>query len=210
MRLFIFLSIFAILVSCAQVPEPASHFLTYQKKLQASKHWDRMAKKVANNVQMALESQSELDTITSTSGKGPVFIQDHDNSQFGSTMHTLITSELFNKGINVSQNRKSRYKLNWNVQLVTREANRINKSGLLAFILIEIPQSIFFGENDSKEYKPHSEAVITFKLKKDDINLFRDTKIYYVNDEDNNHYWDIAEYADQESTKSATFTIVNK
>jgi hypothetical protein len=242
MRLFIFLSIFAILVSCAQVPKQESHFLSYQEKLQASKHWDLIAQKVANKVQMALESQSEVDAITATlmmsssdyghsspdelnkkeeeslesndldfvlsGGKGPVFIQNYDNSQFGSIMHTLITSELLNKGIIVSHNRKSRYILSWNVQLVTHEANRINKEGLLTFILIEIPQFIFFGENDYGEYKPHSEVVITFKLKKDDINLFRNTNIYYVNDEDNNHYWNIAEYADQKPTKSATFTLV--
>ncbi len=199
MRLFIILSIFAILVSCAQVPKQQSHILSYQEKLQASKHWDLMAKKVVNDL-----VESELGI-----GVGPVFIQDHDNSQFGSTMHTLITSKLHNKGIAVSQDRKSQYKLSWNVQLVTHEANRTNKGGLLTFILIEIPQYIFFGENDSREYKPHSEAVITFKLMKDDISLFRDTKIYYVNDEDNDHYWNIPEYADQNPTRSKTFTTVN-
>jgi len=44
---------------------------------------------------------------------------------------------------------------------------------------------------------------------KDDISLFRDTKIYYVNDEDNDHYWNIPEYADQNPTTSKTFTPVN-
>jgi len=198
MRLFIILATVVILVSCAKVPKQQSHILSYQEKLQASKHWDRMAKKVVNGL------ESELGI-----GGGPVFIQAHDNSQFGSTMRTLITSKLHNKGIAVSQDRKSQYKLSWNVQLVTHEANRANKGGLLTFILIEIPQYIFFGENDSREYKPHSEAVITFKLMKDDISLFRDTKIYYVNDEDNDHYWNIPEYADQNPTRSKTFTPVN-
>ncbi len=202
MRLFIILSTVVILVSCAKVPKQQSHILSYQQKLQASKHWDRMAQKVVNDL------ESELG-IGLGIGVEPVFVQAHDNSQFGSTMHTLITSKLHNKGIAVSQDRKSQYKLSWNVQLVTHEANRINKGGLLTFILIEIPQSIFFGENDSREYKPHSEAVITFKLMKDDISLFRDTKIYYVNDEDNDHYWNIPEYADQNPTMSKTFTPVN-
>lgn len=197
MRLFIILSIFAILVSCAKVPKEQSHILSYQKKLQSSKHWDRIAEKVATDV------ESELSILG-----GPVFIQDHDNSQFGSTMNTLITSKLHNKGIAVSQDRKSQYKLSWNVQLVTFKANRINKGGLLTFILLEIPQVIIFGESDYRKDKPHSEAVITFKLMKDDISLFRDTKIYYVNDEDNDHYWDIPEYADQNPTKSKTFTLV--
>ncbi len=199
MRLFIILSTFAILVSCAKVPKEQSHILSFQKKLQASKHWDRMAGKVVNDL------ESELG-----SGGGPVFIQAHDNSPFGSTMHTLITSKLHNKGIAVSQDRKSQYKLSWNVQLVAHKANRINQAGLITFILIDIPQAIFFGENDSLKYKPHSEAVITFKLMKDDISLFRDTKIYYVNDEDNDdHYWNIPEYADQNPTMSKTFTPVN-
>ena len=202
MRLFIILSTVVILVSCAKVPKQQSHILSYQENLQASKHWDRMAQKVVNDL------ESELG-IGLGIGGGPVFVQAHDNSQFGSTMHTLITSKLHNKGIAVSQDRKSQYKLSWNVQLVTHEANRINKGGLLTFILIEIPQYIFFGENDSREYKPHSEAVITFKLMKDDISLFRDTKIYYVNDEDNDHYWNIPEYADQNPTMSKTFTPVN-
>ena len=198
MRLFVILSIFAILVSCAKVPREKSHIMSNQEKLQATKHWDRMAKKVAQDM------ESELGI-----GGGPVFVQNHDHSQFGLTMRTLITSKLQNKEMVVSQNRKSKYKLSWNVQLVAHEANRINKGGLLTFILIEIPQSIFFGENDSREYKPHSEAVITFKLMKDDISLFRDTKIYYVNDEDNDHYWNIPEYADQNPTMSKTFTPVN-
>lgn len=198
MRFFIILFTFAILVSCAKVPKEQSHFFSFQKKLQASKHWDRMATKVVNDL------ESELG-----SGVEPVFIQDHDYSQFGSTMHTLITSKLHNKGIAVSQDRESQYKLSWNVQLVTHAADRINKGGLITFILIEIPQYIFFGENDSRKYKPHSEVVITFKLMKDDISLFRDTKIYYVNDEDNDHYWNIPEYADQNPTGSKTFTPVN-
>jgi hypothetical protein len=199
MRLFIILSIFAILVSCAKVPKQQSHILSYQKKLQASKHWDRMAEKVVKDIEFELGI-----------GGGPVFIQTHDNSQFGSTMHTLITSKLHNKRIAVSQDRKSQYKLSWNVQLVTHEANRINKGGLLTFVLIEIPQRVFFGETDSREYKPHSEAVITFKLMKDDSSLFHNTKIYYVNDEDNNHYWNIPEYTDQNPTRAKTFTPVNK
>jgi hypothetical protein len=245
MRLFIFLSIFVFLISCAQVPKQESHFLSYQEKLQASKHWNLMAKKIADQTKIKLESQSELDYATASlmmsssdyghaypdepesklekksiedekleiglsSGKGPVYIHNNDNSQFGSIMHTLLTTELMDKGIAVSRNPKSLYKLSWNVQIVRHKADRINKGGLLSFILIEIPQFIFFGENDFGEYKPHSEVVITFKLKRDNINLFRDTDIYYVNDLDNNHYWDIAEYTDDELTKSATFTLVNQ
>ncbi len=199
MRLFVILSIFAILVSCAKVPREKSHIMSSQKKLQATKHWDRMAKKVAK------EMESELGI-----GGGPVFVQNHDHSQFGLTMRTLITSKLQNKGMVVSQNRKSKYKLNWNVQLVTHEANRINSGGLLTFIFKDLPQALIFGENTIGEYAPHSEAVITFNLKYEDTSLFRNTKIYYVNSEDSDHYWDIPEYTDQNPTKSKTFTSVTK
>ena len=199
MRLFVILSIFAILVSCAKVPREKSHIISSQEKLQATKHWDRMAKKVAQDM------ESELGI-----GGGPVFVQNHDHSQFGLTMRTLITSKLQNKGMVVSQNRNSLYKLSWNVQLVTHKANRINSGGLLTFIFSDLPQALIFGENTIGEYASHSEAVITFNLKYEDTSLFRNTKIYYVNSEDSDHYWDIPEYTDQNPTKSKTFTSVTK
>ena len=142
---------------------------------------------------------------------GPVFIQNYDLSPFGSAFRTLLTTELLNKGISVSPNEQCPYKLDWKIGLVTHEAERVNKGGLLAFLL-EIPQFIFFGENDWQEYKPHSEVLITFMLKHNKVNvLFRNSRIYYINDEDIEHYWRIPAYAErQKAAEPTTFTVVSE
>lgn len=135
---------------------------------------------------------------------GPIFIQNYDLSPFGSAFRTLLTTKLLNKGISVSLNEQCPYKLDWEIGLVTHKAERVNKGGLLTFLL-EIPQLVFFGENDFREYKPHSEVLITFMLKHNKVNLVRNSRIYYINDEDIGHYRRIPAYAE-----STTFTVVSE
>lgn len=248
--LIIILSIVGLLVSCAQVPKQGSAPLSYQKKLQASAHWNQMAEQISHQVKKALINQfaspdekdrkeeksistGEMELVagkpleqTSTQGceesfmdrppvvtfvpLGPVFIQNYDLSPFGSAFRTLLTTKLLNKGISVSPNEQCPYKLDWEIGLVTHEAERVNKGGLLTFLL-EIPQFVFFGENDWHEYKPHSEVLITFMLKHNKVNvLVRDSRIYYINDEDVGHYR-IAAYAErQKAAEPTTFTVVSE
>ena len=174
-----------LLSSCAQVPKEEAYYpLSYQKKLQASEHWNLLAKNVSLAVGFAIGSQ-------------PVYISDFDRSPFGNAMRTLLTTELVNRGLNVTADENCPYKLNWDVQPVVHQAARRNNGGLVPFFLVV--GEFIVGEPDLSLSKPHSEVIVTFKVMKNNVNLVRDTQIFYINDADRNHYWQISQ---QDSPKS--------
>ena len=192
-NLAIFIAL-VFLTSCAQVPKQAAYPLSYQHKMQASEHWNQLAKEVAEKVKLTIENQ-----------KGAIFISDSDRSPFGKAMRTLLATEFNHRDLVLTANESNPYKLVWEVQPVFHGADRRNGwGGLPAFILLDIPQSIFLGETDSDYWgslwpgfclprtKPHSEVIVTYELLKNERSLLRDSEIFYVNDADRSHYWEIS------------------
>ena len=224
MRLFIVVMLsVAFLTSCAQVPKRQSYFMSYQHKLQATKHWNRVAEDASDRIKTALKNQvafkrdgikkenSQHISIKDTekiNASGPIFIQNYDLSPFGSTFRTLLITKLMNKGIRITYDNHCPYKFNWEVQRVKHIAGRKNKPGLLPFILFEPMQWIFLGENDCFEDKPHYEVIITYILEYNNLNLIRNSGIYYINDEDFNHYW--VTRVNTHKVEADIFTIVNE
>ena len=105
-----------------------------------------------------------------------------------------MATEFNHRDLVLTANESNPYKLVWEVQPVFHGADRRNGwGGLPAFILLDIPQFIFLGENDSDfRTKPHSEVIVTFELLKNERSLLRDSEIFYVNDADRSHYWEIS------------------
>lgn len=190
-NLAIFIAL-VFLTSCAQVPKESAYLLGYQHKMQASKHWDKLARKVAADVKSAVGDE-----------KAQIFMSDVDYSPFGKAMRTLLITAFHRKHLVLTtvetvEESTYKYKLVCEVQPVFHAAYRENTyGGLPTFLLLEIPQFILLGENDWYGGKPHSEVIITYELwKKNEKDLksslcLRTSKIFYVNDADREeHYWD--------------------
>lgn len=171
----------AFLTSCAQVPKEGSYLLSYQKKMQASDHWKTLTRKVAEDVKSKVGDE-----------KAQVFMSDADQSSFGKAMRTFLVTELNHRDLVLTAVETSPYKLVLEVQPVFHAADRRNNSGLLWLMLVDFPQYIFLGETDSDfRTKPHSEVIVTYELLKNERSLLRNNAIFYVNDADRGHYWEI-------------------
>ncbi len=195
MRYCILLFSFVFLVSCAQVPKEASHVISYQTKLQASRHWEEIAKNITQEVKLKLKKEASVNHVA---------ISDYDKSQFGLTIRTFLKTEFSKNGLDVKSKENSPYKLDWEVQINRHSAQRRNRyPGVLEFVLLDIPQFVFLGGNDWDTYKQHYEIIVTFVLKKNETNLLRKSSIYYINDEDIGHYI-------HEETEQSKFTMVNE
>jgi hypothetical protein len=169
------------LTSCAQVPKEESYHLSYQKKMQASEHWNELAKKIAEDVRLKTGDR-----------KIQVFMSDVDRSPFRNAMRTLLAAELHHRDVVLTADESSPYKLDLKVQEVFHSAVRRNSifGSLLSFLLLDIPQSVFLGETDFSKKKPHSEVIVTYALLKNEHSLLRNNAIFYINDADRAHYWE--------------------
>lgn len=175
----------AFLTSCAQVPKEGSYLLSYQKKMQASEHWEKLARKVAEDVKSKVGNE-----------KAQVFMSDADRSPFGKAMRTFLDTELNHRDLVLTAVETSPYKLVWDVQPVYHVADRKNNVHFLRTIIVDFPQYIFLGETDwDSRTKPHSEVIVSYELLKNGSSLHRDSKIFYVNDSDRDHYWESSQVA---------------
>ena len=185
MRNLAILLALVFLTSCAQVPKEAPYLLSYQYKMQASHHWNLLAKKVADDVESKFGYDNE---------KGPIFMSDADCTPFGKAMRTFLATELKHRGLYLTTDKNSPYTLVGDVQLVFHMADRRNTyGGLPFFLLLDVPQTILLGETDFNwRTKPHSEVIVTYELLKNERSLLRDSEIFYVNYADCNHYVEVA------------------
>lgn len=181
-NLAIFIAL-VFLTSCAQVPKESGYLLIYQNKMQASEHWNQLAKKVADDVESKIGYDNE---------KGPIFMSDVDRSPFGKAMRTFLATELNHRNLVLTAVEASPYQLVLEVQKVFHAAafRRNTYGGLLSFLFLDVPQTILLGETDLYRTKPHSEIIVTYELLKNGLSLLRDNGIFYVNDADRNHYWE--------------------
>lgn len=109
-------------------------------------------------------------------------------------MHTIITTELIKHKLTITKDANTSLRLDGLVQPVIHKAERKNSPSLFYILFVAILQAIFLGEADfGFQSKPHTELIITFRLKNNDVDIFRQTHIYSINDADIGHYWDISE-----------------
>lgn len=203
MKAFLLCAVF-FMTSCASIPMQETYALSVEKRLQASENWKVLAKQISEEVEEVLEKQSDAanGTHLSTNLKkenenhylGPVLISDTDRSPFGRAMRTIITTEFIKHKVAMTKEAIVPFRLDWLVQPVVHTAERKNSPSILYILFVGVPQAIFLGEADfGFQSKPHTELIITFRLKKYDVDIFRQTHIYSINDADIEHYWDISE-----------------
>jgi hypothetical protein len=191
-------------VSCASVPMQESYLLSVEKRLQASENWKVLAEQIAGEVEKAAardqaaaagrRSAKPFPERNDARRPGPVFISDRDGSSFGRAMRTFLASEFVKHEVAMAGDATAAFRLDWLVQPVVHQAERKSSPSLLYILFVAVPQAVFLGEADfGFTNKPHTELIITFRLKKDDCDIFRQTHIYSINDADIGQYWDISE-----------------
>lgn len=179
--------VLVFLVSCAQVPRQANYPLNYQKKMQASEHWNELASRIAEKVQPAVSS-SDL-----------IYISEADGSPFGIAMRSFLRTQLEERGVRTAENRNSNFEINWEVQRVFFGADRVNYGHGLPMVVVDALQAIFIGGVDMDLKKPHSEIIVSFDLLRNDkdqqVSLLphRNTYVFYINDADRDNYMDVAQ-----------------
>lgn len=186
MKKIAMLFVLVLLTSCAQVPRQANYPLNYQKKMQASEHWNELASRIAEKVQLSVSSSNLI------------FISDADGSSFGTAMRSFLRAELEKRGVRTTEDRNSSYELSWEVQRVFFGADRSNYGHGLPMAIVDTLQFIFIGGVDFDVKKPHSEIIVSFDLLKNEkdqqVNFLRDRDVYvfYINDAEWDNYMDIA------------------
>jgi len=211
-RIMVLLAI-VFIASCAQVPKEASYPMTYQERMQASEHWRFLAKDISMQVISAVCPEI-IDTPTGSGPnlspefyqKSPIqgfhstcqvrdafFISNADPSPFGQAMKTFLKTELISKGLTISSNPNCPFELKWDVQPVVHKAERVSGHSGIFVGFGEILRSLVAGDMGNDHCtKPHTEMIITYELNKREKEvkreILRGTRIYYVNDEDGDHY----------------------
>ena len=192
---------------CTSVPKSSPCLYSSQQKMQAAHHWNELASEVAEEVAAKLKGGS----VASVDW---VYVPSNDRSPFGIAFHDLLITELMKQGIPASSNPNNPLRIEWEVQRVVHQANRSNPSfpfgwltgGITALVASPfVDVSPVFGTGPLS----HSEVIITTQLKnKSEETLLRNSDIYYINDQDRQHYWSTAGMEAPLVQKS--YTVVNR
>jgi len=193
---------------CSQVPKPVPHSLDTQKKIQASEHWNIIAKDVALNISAAIKKQE-------TSSDTSIHFLPNDNSPFCRGFRSFLATHFIKSGMDLKEIDMADYQLDWSVQAVKQEGKRV-PSGLptgttTSLALLSTGLYKIFDKNSSaipgiiaasvamdltKEIYdiysmplPENEIILNVSLKTEDKYIYRSTHIYYVNDLDLAHYY---------------------
>ena len=107
-----------ILSGCSSVPRPTMYKYTTQKHMQATQHWDKLARVT---LQKFFSSQGCPTLIPPAE---PVYVSNSDKSPFGRAFRTFLVTELENHGFRVSFDPANPLKIGWAVQIVEYGSDR--------------------------------------------------------------------------------------
>jgi hypothetical protein len=199
MRLILTVCILAVFTTaCSKVPSQQSYPYSFQHKMQSADHWDELAE--------AMVKKQVGPYFTSGENKVPlpehifgVYIQDKDQSPFGIAFQTYLTTELFNKGIPISSTPKDCFTLEWSVQQVIHSSDRKQPGppgGLIGAVVYTVGwvfgADFYLMDEDNPFYRgkvPHSELLVTLKVKDGNVVYSRQTATLYIDDADAKNYW---------------------
>jgi len=177
--------------------------MTFQKKLQAARHWDFLAEDVAEQVSSCCTERQGCDL-----GQGRGLYVEPKPGVFGNAFTKMLITHLVQKGCLVLQSREEGcLVLQIRTQVVKHATNRFNRPFPGVFTVLATGLSvvrdissdtlkawgigaavltdIFVG---SRVTLPHNEVLITTSLVEDNQYLFSKTDLYYINDPDAWHY----------------------
>jgi hypothetical protein len=199
-------------ISCAQVPNESTDWLSYQRKIEAGNHWNDLAKDFVKVVEQKLpQTAYGHSSPGANQPKGYVSINESDLSPFGETFRSLITTHLTNKNIAIDNSSEMAMHIDWDINKIIHESERVNQPSVLKVLAVDIPQFIILGETDwPLDKKPHTEILLTFKLSQNELPIYQKPYLFYVNDADGNHYWQTVDNKKKDRLdKLVNFQVVN-
>ncbi|HOI95112.1 MAG TPA: hypothetical protein PK250_10445 [Syntrophobacter fumaroxidans] len=197
MRFVLFVCLSVLLAACSSVPSQSNFPQTYQPKMQAAYHWQWFAEKVAQEQVLPLfvkpgSSKHPKSPIVRERVQ-PVYIQQSDQSPFGTAFRTYMTMVLRNKGVPVVDSQDGALKLGWSIQLVNHNRSEINPPppGVIATAGVVLGWLVA-GASPGHfcESVPHTEIMITCEISQGGLtNLSQQTYTFYIPDEDADNYY---------------------
>ena len=204
----IFLALAVLTISCGRIPEPVGYSYSEQKKMQAGHHWNVLAADIANQINNELILNDYLDIpvfVRETCGNENQPCKPSETTVFEESFRDLLITNLVTLGVPTSPDGSSdSIVINYKAQTVYHQRNRWRtvKPGLLTaltagivvlrnapseLIALVIAGTIDFA-NASLVTASNFEVIITTSVIADDHYLFRNSNIYYINDQDSWHY----------------------
>jgi hypothetical protein len=152
--------------------------------MEAAQHWHLFATQVASDVAMSLKREPFASTeliYIQCGSHVPCSVDDRAHftiTPFAQAFHSFLITELTNQGIPISSNPDNPLRLDWVVQPVVHNTYRTKSHTHL---------SGAFGSG----MLPHSEIIITTTVTDGGAIRSRYAHVFYINDEDWQHYWSI-------------------
>ncbi|BHH83253.1 hypothetical protein [Desulforhopalus sp. 52FAK] len=172
--------------------------------MQASEHWEVLAKDLSNRINNQLILTDNIETsvyVKPTCGDETNPCQENETSTFNEAFRDLLITSLYNFGIPTeSRPTPESIKVLYKVQVVRHNANRYRslQPGLLTslsaaiLVLRNAPSELILlasgvaadVANTSYTTNGHYEVIITTSMIENQKYLFRASDIYYINDTD--------------------------
>ena len=194
-------------LGCSEVPKPTSHNFTTQKKIQATSHWNVIAEDIGADIFNVIKQKN-------TSNPSIAFFP-NNNSPFCRAFRSFLGTYFVNSGIDIKEIDNADYQLDWSVQVIKHEGERVSSDGfpakntvfaMLGYGVYKIVDSASVGAGIiggvaaldliHEFYKteeitlPKNELLINVSLVSSNNYQYRSSNIYYLNDLDTNHYYD--------------------
>lgn len=210
-----FCALLFVVAGCAQVPRPATFPYSFQQQLQSASHWELIAKSTIEDLCTTLVGGPDQ-------SRPPIYVQSSDKSPFGRAFRTYLITELINSGFSISSSPDKSISVNWEVQLIRRNAERLKPllPGLPA-VIIGAAATVLSGPGwDTTNHRvPHTELILTTTVTRTEGILAANSKTYfitrdgprktwtfYINYQERNNYWE----SDIDINLPVTFTAVNR
>lgn len=203
--LCIFLFMLPFITHCSsRIPEPITYPYSQQKKMQASEHWEILARDLANRINNELILKDKIDTsvyVKPTCGDETSPCEANETSTFNEAFRDLLITGLYDYGIpTLREKAEDAVEVLYKVQVVRHNANRVRslQPGLLTtlsaaiVVLRNAPSELIVlasgvaadVANTSFTTNGHYEVIITTSMVENGQYLFRASDIYYINDKD--------------------------
>lgn len=208
----LFICAIVLLNSCTGgIPDPIDFPNSQQQKMQASHHWEILAKDLANRINNELIISDNIEStvfVKQTCGNESKPCEPHQTSSFNEAFRDLLITNLVDFGIPTrNQLQEDSIEIQYKVQIVHHKANRIRtfEPGVLtaisaAIVVLRNAPAEFLIltagvmadlANANLTQNGHYEIIITTSMVSQNKYLFRASDIYYINDKDFYHYRDV-------------------
>lgn len=198
-----------LLCSCISgIPDPASYPYSQQKKMQASQHWEVLAKDLANRINNELIISDNIHRavfVKETCGDEATPCHANETSSFNEAFRDLLITNLVEFGIPTNSRQDDEaIEVQYKVQVVLQNTERMRtiQPGLLTALSAAIvvfrnaPTDVIILATgvaaDVAHYnlsRPgYYEVIITTSMITNEKYLFRASDIYYIKDKDFHHY----------------------